>query len=795
MEATVPASTAPTDINQADQLTSKPQLNEWRWVLSILALFFGIGLWYSLATPPFETPDEVYHYAFVRTIADGHGLPVQNPAVEEAWSHEGSQAPLYYLVVGWLTAAIDQSDFPHLSVPNPRANIGDPLFPGNKNFMLYSAASHPLQGANLALHVGRWISLALGCVTLWLIYQLSRLAFSDDTQKNQPFSLTLLPVLWVATLPQFTFISAACSNDSMVVVTSTATIYWLARLVTKSTLKAITGVEWGVLGFLIGLAALSKLQGLGLLPLVAVATLLIAVQRRDWLLPLRVALPVALPALAVAGWWYWRNYTLYGDLFGVTNLLSNNGLRPEPVTWGSFWGEFRGFRYSFWGLFGWFNILLPFWVYQFFDGLTLLALAGVPVAWVVQRSSRANAKQSAGGLVRLLLLSWVLISVALLIYWLNQATSSQGRLFFPALSAFAILAIFGLSAWLRYLPQRPQFMLWTLPPVLMAGCSLYALLVLFPFSYGAPTPVTALPPTAQPLDVVYGKTDKLALLALDIPADRFRPGDRVPVTLYLQAQAPVHDDYQVFIQFLDEAGLEVGNLTTHPGWGRNPTTLWQPDAIYADSYPVLIQRAITGTAPLLARVYIGFVDPKTEKSGRFPIPAQTSDGTPIEEGPFLGQVAISPSAPPAIDAAQMTTIGTQFGDVIQVTAVAFPAQATLSNTHPLTITLVWDALGTPATDYTAFVHLLDDTQNRVSGFDQAPATRFPTRYWRTGDRIISQFALTPPTTAGEFTLWLGLYEAASGGTLLLPITEGAGQVTGDGRVQIGTITIHEPPVK
>ena len=791
MDVTVPAPCAPTNTNPTALLTPTPQARERPWLLAILGIFLSMGVWYSLATPPFETPDEVYHYAFVRNVAAGHGLPVQNPAVEEAWSHEGSQAPLYYVLVGLLTSAIDQSDFPQLSVLNPRANIGDPLFPGNKNFMLYSAAPHPLQGANLALHMGRWVSLALGCLTLWFIYQLSRLAFSDYTQNIQrlPFSLNLLPVLWVATLPQFTFISAACSNDSMVVATSTATIYWLARLVTKSTQKAITVLDWGVLGLGLGLAALSKLQGLGLLPLVGVATLLVAAQRRDWRLPFQALLPVALPVLAVAGWWYWRNYTLYGDLFGVTNLLSNNGMRPEPVTWGSFWGEFRGFRYSFWGIFGWFNMLLPFWVYPIFDGLTLLALAGVPLAWIAQRGGRPENKRPAGRLVRLLLLSWVLISVALLIYWLNQATSSQGRLLFPALSAFAVLAILGLSAWLQALPRRVQASLWALPPLLMIGCSLYALLVLFPLSYGAPKPVTAIPPTAQPIDIVYGTTDKLALVALDIPPQRFRPGDRVPVTLYLQAPAPVHDDYQVFIQFLDEAGLEVGNLTSHPGWGRNPTSLWQPGAIYADPYPVLIQRTITGTAPLLARVYIGFVDPATEKSGRFPIPAQTSDGTPIAEGPFLGHVAISPSAPPAVDLATMTTIGAQFGNVVQLTAVDFPAQQASGNTDPLTVTLVWDALGTPATDYTAFVHLLDANQNRVSGFDQAPATRFPTRYWRAGDRIVSEFTVTPPATTGEFTLWAGLYEAESGGTLLLPLTESAGQVTGDGRVQVGAITI------
>lgn len=768
------------------------QGQEWPFLVMSLGLFLGIGLWYSLATPPFETPDEVYHYAFVRHVAAGNGLPVQTPAVAEAWLHEGSQAPLYYLLVGWLTAAIDQRDFDQLNLPNPRANIGDPLFPGNKNFMLYSAVTRPLQGANLALHVGRWVSLALGSLTLWLLYGVARLAFADKLACRQPwpFSFALLPVLWVATMPQFAFISAACSNDSLVIAASTATVYWLAHLVSKATDTPIARLEWLWLGLLIGIAALSKLQGLGLLPLVGVATVIIAVQRRDWRIPYHAALPIAVPALLVAGWWYGRNYILYGDLFGVTNLLANNGLRADRLTWSSSWGEFRGFRYSFWGLFGWFNLLLPVWVYALLDGITLTALIGALLAGVggkrptdqemVARSARS---------VRLLLWSWLFIVVVLLLYWLNQATSSQGRLFFPALSAFAVLLVFGLQVWLRYLPSRVQAAVWLLPPLLLLGCSLYTLTVLFPASYGAPQPVATIPADAQLVEIVYGDTDRIYLRALDIPTQRFRPGERVPITLYLEARTAIQDDYQLFIQLLDEQGEEVANLTTHPGWGRNPTSLWQPGAIYADSYPVLIQRASEGSSPLLARVYIGFVDPKTETRGRLPLPAQTTGGTPIQEGPFVGHVAISPLQPPTVDLAQMTANGAQFGNVIQLSAVDFPTEVKLGSTGPFTITLVWDAIGTPATDYTAFVHLLDADQNRVSGFDQAPALRFPTRYWRTGDRIVSHFVLSPPTTPGEFALWVGLYDAESGGALRLPITSSADRTTGDGQVIVGRVSV------
>ncbi|MEZ4677872.1 MAG: hypothetical protein R2932_27010 [Caldilineaceae bacterium] len=332
----------------------------------IFAGFAVLTFWYSMATPPFETPDELYHYAFVRHIAAGNGLPVQQADVDAPWEQEGSQAPLYYLLVGWLTRGIDQSDFAAISIRNPRANIGDPLFPGNKNFMLYSAKSYPLQGANLALHVGRWISLLLGLLTLWSTHLTAQLAFTKAPVRK--LSYPLLVTLWVAAVPQFAFISASCSNDSLIIAASAATVYWLARLLVKPEDRPIAWTEWVILGGLLGVAALSKLQGLGLVGLAGLVIGILAWRQRAPRLLLYALLPVALPALLIAGWWYARNLLLYGDLFGVSHLLANNGLRTEPLSWGGLGGELRGLRYSFWGLFGWFNLLLPGWINSVFDG-------------------------------------------------------------------------------------------------------------------------------------------------------------------------------------------------------------------------------------------------------------------------------------------------------------------------------------------------------------------------------------------------------------------------------------------
>ncbi len=144
---------------------------------------------------------------------------------------------------------------------NPRANIGDPLYPGNKNFMLYSGRWQPLQGSNLALHVGRWLSLLLGALTLWATFRLGVYTFPHSR------TLPLLAMALVAAIPQFLFLSASFSNDNAVIAASAFILFWLARLLAKADDAPVTWWEWAVLGVALGAAALSKLQGLGLIPL------------------------------------------------------------------------------------------------------------------------------------------------------------------------------------------------------------------------------------------------------------------------------------------------------------------------------------------------------------------------------------------------------------------------------------------------------------------------------------------------------------------------------------------------
>jgi hypothetical protein len=150
--------------------------------------------------------------------------------------------------------------------------------------------------------------------------------------------------------------------------------------------------------------------------------------------------------------------------------------------------------------------------------------------------------------------------------------------------------------------------------------------------------------------------------------------------------------------------------------------------------------------------------------------------------PFVATVAVDPLSPPeAPEGAH--SVGATFGDVLRVASVAVGPAAS----DVLTASVLFEAVGTPATDYTAFIHVLDASGQRVAGYDAAPAdARWPTSHWRAGDRIRSDFVIPLPggLEDAEYAVWLGLYESASGGSVRLPVTDAGGQPSGDGQIEL-----------
>lgn len=761
-----------TDANSAACTTGSSKANRW-WLVAVLAAYGMIGIAFSLATPIFEASDERWHYPVIRHLVDTGRLPVQDPTRQTDWHQEGSQPPLYYLLGAALTAGIDTSDYQDVHVPNPHAVVGEPLVVGNKNMMIHSHREDwPWHGTTLAVRLVRLLSIALGGLTVWLTYRLAQLVYPADER------VALLAAALTAFNPMFVFISASVNNDNLAAPLAAGTLVALLTALQRG-----PSVRDGVaLGVLLGMGALTKLSVLVLVPLVAAALTWHARRSahqnqphawRTWLSTMAI---IGGLMVILAGWWYWRNYSLYGDPTGLSRMLDIAGRRHEALTLERLWYEFEGFRITYWALFGALNILVDRWIYTALDALTAVAVGGLVVGCLrlLLRRSRANGAKKVtpeGGENRragrtanslpfvLLVLGWVMLVLISLIRWTSQTYASQGRLMFVAIAGISTLLAIG---WLVWFPSR-----WRWPAVAAVSGGLCLLSALCPFLYIAPAysqpPLLAesqLPPDVVPVnwDIagkmrLLGYRIELADVRDALPA--VRPFEVLPITLYWQARAPMTDNYSVFIHLLGRNRVVVGQVNTYPGLGLWPTTQLQPGDVVADTYRVPIEA--DAAAPTLLRVHAGLY--RYSDPGRPALTTINPDGKEVE--PWLATAKLIPWVWPV--PAPEHPLAVQFGDTIRLLGYDLTTLAGQA-TGPATLTLYWQAIARPPGDYTVFIQLWSD-DTRLAGFDGRPVHGdYPTDWWEADEVILDEhhLDLNSLPVGHPYRLLTGLYRLDTG---------------------------------
>jgi len=108
----------------------------------------------------------------------------------------------------------------------------------------------------------------------------------------------------------------------------------------------------------------------------------------------------------------------------------------------------------------------------------------------------------------------------------------------------------------------------------------------------------------------------------------------------------------------------------------------------------------------------------------------------------------------------------------------------------LPVTLYWRALGPADGDDTVFVHLVDDGDSVINQSDSWPsAGAAPTTTWSDGEIIVDRHLLTVPegTSAGEYRLYVGLYDAQRGSRQPL---RSEGERLEDGRVSLAVVEVR-----
>jgi FtsH-binding integral membrane protein len=346
------------------------------------------------------------------------------------------------------------------------------------------------------------------------------------------------------------------------------------------------------------------------------------------LVTLSALLAFGITTALVSGWWYARNWRLYGDLFGLAAFQAEFITQAFDATSAAAWvAALAQLHGSFWARFGWMNVLPPGGVLWLFTALELAALVGLFRRWVMEDGRRKTNDESrrvgrSSFVVRLwrwwpilllplLAFGWV-ISFALtagLVAW-------QGRLLFPGLPAIAIALAYGLAAWQnkeqRTVNKRGNYALF------FVLCSLFLVSIWLPFGVIRP----AYPPHTLPAAValerlgtpVYGRFG----LASDPGAELLgwqlsgptRAGDTPELTLIWHAIGRQNRNWTVFVHLVDAQEQIVAEDNRPPQDDAFPMLQWVAGDWVEDRHPLALPANLP---PGEYHIRVGLFFPRTER--------------------------------------------------------------------------------------------------------------------------------------------------------------------------------------
>ncbi|HQE91342.1 MAG TPA: hypothetical protein PLH19_06850 [Anaerolineae bacterium] len=709
-------------------------------LLILIVAFVIVATAWNILVPPYENLDEVEHAEVVRYIAATGRLPVHGEA-EAAGYHvrqEASQPPLYHLLAASWSRLWGLPNTPH----HPQAVPGNVIACGmtgtfyNKATWV-RAVDQEWQGSRLTLHVLRLFSTLLQTATVAGVWMLARRIFRSGPT---PW----LAAGFVAFNPQFLLVASGVNNDNAVTPLAT----WGLVLACDLWDQGPTYRRVLLFGVISGLAALSKLSGLGLIGLGGLALLLYGWQHK---MPLRRILGwgclMGLPALILVAPWLIRNLRLYGDLTALAPMLEEVGRRTYPITWSeavpmwlSYWGQMPCAFYP----------RAVYWPY-------LLAMAG-GLPGVITGWRRFDRRQK---MALTLSAVWFTVITLAWLRWNSITPATGGRLLFPAIAAPALL----MAAGWRVLIPRASWILTRLGAAalpLWSGVALCAGPVLL---FAPPAQLSATTPVPNAITATFG--DALLLRGYEIrvvqkrlacilaSTDYCRPA--LDVTLYWQATRPLAENLTMALQLVSPVPGDTGLRLNYHHWparGNLPTNAWPVERVIRDHYVLPIP---AGDAPTQAwTVHVALINDATDT--RLPV---SSDGNPIGDAVRLVTLRI-PGASPDIEAWGNPATPVQFGTAIRL------IDARIEETHAgYRVALWWESQTTPAVDYTVFVHAYAATGELLTTGDSPPQNgHFPTGLWQPGDRILDVHSLSLPTGSTPERIAVGLYHPLTGERLM-----------------------------
>jgi 4-amino-4-deoxy-L-arabinose transferase-like glycosyltransferase len=530
---------------------------------ALLAVYAVLALAYSFAQPPFEPSDEQYQFGYVHYLVENRTLPIARRGELSGYHHP----PLFFVLAALISGPFPSTDLAEYDArinPYARFRHWEPSL-DNKNLYIHGPwDGWPFQDTALAVRVARLLSLGCGLLTVSLTFQLGRTLFDD--------SVGLAAAGLTAFTPMVTSLTGALQNDMGAAAAGALTLWLGVHLaLTDYSLPRAT-----VLGIAAGLATLMKLTAAFVIPPAVLFILFPVAHHRSWRTRLSFVVVFGLSAALVTGWWFARNYWLYGDLTAVNVNLENFGAQTSLWDGVWLWPEMLPYAWTtFWGRIGHGGIVLYDWMYTL--PAILCGLACFGLLW------RAKAPgQSVATPVLLLGPFSLSCFIGLLIYLTISPTGANGRYAYPALSAYMILIAAGV---LRLIPEALRRLASGLVVMLMFVFSAGVLVYFVWPAYAPPPAVAQVSLEAKPLDANLG--DTVHLRGYHVSTSEARPGERVYLTVYWEPLSLTDRPYSVYVHLLANDTL-IAQRDTYPGLGRAPTVAWEVGRMFADTYLVII---------------------------------------------------------------------------------------------------------------------------------------------------------------------------------------------------------------
>jgi 4-amino-4-deoxy-L-arabinose transferase-like glycosyltransferase len=683
-----------------------------QYALVILLVFVILSGVYSIVTPLFEGPDEIWHFAFANHLADGGGLPVFDAAQPATFLRNGAHPPVYYALQAAIIAPIDRSDFPadyHFNLANPLITQG--ASGTSPNLLIHTAREDwPWHNTVLAAHLARLVSIALNALALWGVWQIARRILRDE-------HLAVLALAFAAFVPQFVYGAATINNDALAAATATWLVYALLRWLDDQSTR------WAFIsGVMLGLVLLSKIGLVALLPVPALAITLHALRTRsahhasrNWRQLILAALIIYGIAFAIAGWWYIRNWSLYGDPLAWREWQVLTGAGRIPPTIVDFIGDMIGLFGTFWIDFS-LRVDRTWW--PVFGVIVFVAITGL-----VRRAIKREWP-----------LDWPKLLIALSVFALLLASAVRyslniynihGRLLYPSLAAIGCVLALGLSA-----AWKPRVIAIGLAAIPLAFTIVSPLGMIQP-AYARPI-VSALPEGAIKTTALFGAYTEL--LGYRLTSERVKLGEPFEIETYWRSIADVDDQdvRQANITLLAPDGSIVGHALMPLGTDAYPREVWQPNEIVMTRFVV----STTLDHPTIATVNL-----------TVPPLAQLRD---------LGRVTIWVDRACEFD----QPVDVTFGGSIKLIGYR------IEEGGAPRIVLCWQTIKPMPVDYTVFVHV-PGANGVISGDSQPVSGNYPTSVWQPGEVIEDVHPLSTSDSLPIPRASIGLYRLDTGERLTI----------------------------